>query len=273
MTARIFLSGPTTFYVSPSGLDTNTGLTALSPWLTFQHAINTLVAIYDFAGYTATISGADTAGSPYAGFIISQSFTGGGNLQIEGNTTTPTNCVISEPTANGAIISTNGVQFSIRGFQIKATVGNGIFAQLNSTIVINGKMDFGACGGDQIHSETHGQVYLSMGSAGYTISGGGTAHYGVALGGGIICSETTTPVTLSGTPVYSVAFVHATQCGVLYTNATSGYGPTFTGAASAGTRRYYISALGVVETETVSDPYFPGGTAGLTEQNGCYSFT
>src|SRR5438105_4742054 len=57
--ARIRLTGPTTFFVSPTGSDDANGLTASSPWRTLQHAFDTAKRNYDLAGFPLTIRLAD----------------------------------------------------------------------------------------------------------------------------------------------------------------------------------------------------------------------
>ncbi len=269
--ARIILAGGITFYVSPSGLDTNSGLTVALPWLTIQHALNTILTNYDLAGNTAIIQCADSGGTPYAACSLMAPFTGGGVVVLQGDVAFPQYCRITTASP-GAITVSNGAQLFVNGFDLVNTVGNGLFAQLGGYINIIGPMAFDAVASDQMHAETQGVIEISTGTPGYLITGGGKAHFGAALNGTILFSEEPCPVTISNTPAFSVGFCHIQDNGVLYANANTGLGPTFGGSGcTAGTKRYYVTCNGVIDTELLhSDPYFPGGAAGFTSSGGQY---
>ena len=69
-------------------------------------------------------------------------------------------------------------------------------------------------------------------------------------------------VTLSGTPAFSTAFATADIGGL-----TVPAGSTFSGSASAGTKKYNITSMGMVFAAGVT---LPGGTAGTATSPGAY---
>src|SRR5471030_2501257 len=80
---RILLTANATFFVSPTGNDSNNGLTTGTAFLTIQGAINALASGYDLCGFAVTVS---VAAGTYAGFSVVGPFTGqaSGNFTIAG---------------------------------------------------------------------------------------------------------------------------------------------------------------------------------------------
>ncbi len=64
---RILLTSNTTYYVATTGSDSNNGLSALTPWLTLQHAADYLATTIDFNGFDVGVSIADGS---YNGFFL-----------------------------------------------------------------------------------------------------------------------------------------------------------------------------------------------------------
>lgn len=259
ISGRIALQANTTFYVATTGNDsTGTGLVVGSPWLTIQHAINVISAGYDLNGFIATIQVAD--GTYTAGAYISTPFIGG-SVQLLGNATTPANCIIST-TGTAAITASNGSAVSISGFKVTTTTsGDGVSADLNSTVNINGNMNFGTIsGGSSAHISAFrgGNVNIS---ANYTISGAAAYHYYAAYMGHIYIPGGT--VTVSGTPAFIGSFANAIDMSLIFAAPV-----TYSGAAT-GTR-YNATVNSAIYTAGGGASYFPGNAVGTTATGGQY---
>ena len=91
--SRELLTSDRTYFVSPTGSDSNDGLTTGTPFLTIQKAINTIASL-DWAGiYLPTIQLADGIYS-YATNINLKSVVGTDKVIVRGNETTPSNVVV-----------------------------------------------------------------------------------------------------------------------------------------------------------------------------------
>jgi Protein of unknown function (DUF2793) len=196
---REVLTANRTYYVRTDGSDSNNGLanTGAGAFLTLLKAWNTVVTL-DLGGFTATIQVAD---GTYAAGIISAKVPFGGAVIIQGNTSTPDNCVINTGSANCFEFSGLGTYVTLKGFKTQNTVSGGahIVAHLGTRVDF-GYFDFGACAGYQI-SALSGAIYAV---APYTISASVAAH---ALIGSFGYVDLAATVTLSGAPNWSWAFV------------------------------------------------------------------
>ena len=256
--ARIKLSANTTFYVSTTGSDSNTGLAVGSPWQTIQKAINTLAANYDLSGYTATIQLAD--GTYSQNPSVTSPWTGGGSgsVIINGNASTPSNVVISLSSSYGLNALYTGCGFTVQNLKLTNSVGNCLTANIGATIIGGVGLVFGAAAtGAQISAQYNGQIIMLYG---YTINGSASSHLNAFAGGAISLANSTT-VTVSGTPAFSAQFALAT------TGDIQAFGITFSGAAT-GTR-YLANANGVINTSGGGATYLPGSVAGSVV-NGLY---
>lgn len=252
---RTKLTTNTTYYVSTTGNDTTGNGTSGNPWATPQHAVNYIVAGVDLGGFTATISCAD--GTYTTPVIISNPWTGSGNVILQGNISTPSNCILHTTSANCVQVN-NGCQLSIQGFELETTTsGNGIDSA--GYLGIIGNMNFGTMASGQAHmtANTGGVIVIS---SSYTISGNAAQHLGANQRGEIAMAAGT--VTLSGTPAFSV-FAQATDLGLL----------TITGVSysGSGTGTYYsATANSVIDTGGSGPTFFPGNSAGSTGTGGQY---
>ena len=201
---------------------TGTGASGL-PWQTIQHAINVL-ATYDLNGFTATIK---CASGTYAPCSVTVPFLGG-NVQLTGDTTTPTNCVISG-TGDGIAVLGVGCQLSVAGFHTTNN-GNGLNASNGGRIIVNGNMDYGttvSSGPAQMIAAYNGEIDVT---ANYTISAGAFAHAS-AQNNGIINIPGSITATMTGSPAFTHAFfwiqVNALIWAVGYVVSGSGSGPAY----------------------------------------------
>lgn len=261
---RTKLTVNTNFYVATTGNNSNNGLTAGTPWLTIQHAIDYISQNIDLAGWTATINVAD--GTYTNNVVILKDFTGGGFVILSGNTTTPANCLISISTGTDAIALTNSSNLLIQGFKIQTNGGHCISVRNGSTLYINGKMDFGAITGGFLTAHLFTSVCANIGigtTITYTISGGASCHW-YATYNSVINMQGATPITLTGTPAFPFGFARGDGSGTLLIS-----GLTFSGTGATGPR-YISTDNSFMQTFSAGPTYLPGDTAGTTSNGGLY---
>jgi hypothetical protein len=258
--ARELLTANRTYYVRTDGSDSNNGLSNTSggAFLTIQKAIN-VVAALDISIYNVTIQ---VGSGTYTGaVIVNGPFVGLGTVSLVGDTTTPTNVVIST-TSTDCITSQNNCVLSVGGFKLTTTTsGSCLTASANGTIYITGAMNFGSTptNSPQISASNGGKVFNF--AANITISGGSFAHAYAQQLGGIVYAGIT--VTVSGTPTFSYAFAAANNVG-FFRSASVTY------AGSAIGPRYNASANSVVQTDGAGASALPGNAAGSTSSGGQY---
>jgi hypothetical protein len=256
---RELLTGNRTYYVRTDGSNGNNGLSNSSggAFLTIQKAIDTVLKL-DLGGYAATIQVG--AGTYTGGVSVTTPFVGG-LVTLSGDTTTPTNVVIST-TAADAIFVGNGATLYIQGFQLRTTTsGACIKADGGSVVHLSGKMDFGVCNasnGWHIFAGTGAVIYIE---SNYTISGGADKHW-LSTDGAVLTIPTARTVTLAGTPVFG-QFAYASRLGLMQVWAA-----TFSGLAIGA--RYSIDTNGAIFTNGAGASFFPGNAAGASLSGGQY---
>lgn len=243
---RTVLTANATLYVATTGSDSNDGSVG-SPFLTIQKAVN-VAASLDRSIYNTTIQ---VAAGTYTGAVSVTGWgPGSGSVTLLGDTSTPTNCVISTTSVN-AISVTAPVAFTVNGFKLQTTTGGSCIYADNCARVNLLNINFGAAAYAHVLSWWGAKVDHQTN---YTISGGGARHWW-ALNGGINAAGYT--VTLSGTPAFSEYFAAATLNGAIYAVQTwsgSATGPQFLSDGNAS-----IFTAGTT---------LPGSTAGTTSNGG-----
>ncbi len=255
--ARIRLTGALTLYVSTTGNDSNTGLSAGSPFLTVQKAINVLHDGYDLNGYSATIQLAD---GTYGGTIsVSGAFVGAASetsININGNNGTPSNVVLS-PVGN-CLSAASGAGISISNLKMLPTTGHGILS--NNAIVAFNNIVFGAVGaGVYYHIVAFSRAYVYA-YGNYSIVGGALGH--LTCDTGSLVSITGKTITITGNPTISTYAVNAGASEFVC------YGCTFSGTAVGN--RYSATTNSVIYTNGGGANYLPGNAAGSTATGGQY---
>ena len=262
--ARIELTATLTYYVRTDGNDSNNGLanTSGGAFLTIQHAINVASAL-DNGGYNITIQVADGT-YVSATEIDMKSFVGSGLIIIQGNTTTPANCVLSFSGAGSTGFSASGVVgvYQIQGFRLKATnTGTFAISVINFSYINIQNLDFNTGWSTHISSQLQAAVNI-IGN--YTISGSANAHMDNEAS--IISCYATITVTISGTPAWGYYFTHCGAAGWTYIE----HGTVTYSGASTG-KRYVADTNGILGTDGGGSTYFPGNAAGTTATGGLYS--
>ncbi|MGX1163739.1 hypothetical protein AB7M16_000005 [Bradyrhizobium sp. USDA 372] len=245
---RTLLTANRTYYVATTGSDSNDGLTAATPFLTIQKALNVVYGTLDLGGQTVTIQLADGSYTQAAAIVINGAQVGAGTIRLIGNTSTPANVIVTCSNDNALIFNGPGA-ITIDGMEVRATSGYGLKAAQGWTMTLGAAMRYGAVTYGQIYASTGARVTVNsptiVGSAGTFVR----ADYGgFAFLAGV-------PITLVGTPAFSNAFVAADAYGFvdIFSN-------TFTGTATG--KRYTASHGGAINTNGGGVNYLPGNVAG-----------
>lgn len=246
-----------TYYVRTDGNDANDGLTNSSggAFLTIQAAINAVLRI-DLNGYAVTIQVGN--GTYTVGVTISAPFLGG-IVTLQGDTTTPSNVVISLSGGTPIAVSSLAVLY-VAGLKLVNSGGYGLSADTGAIVHVSGKMEYGACSNGAAHVFATSSASIIL-SADYTISGGSGFHI-LSTVNGFIDNRSKT-ITLTGTPAFGSAFAYADQEGIQDDRAL-----TFSGGAT-GTR-YGVNGNSYITTAGGGANYFPGNSAGSTSTGGQY---
>lgn len=249
-TVREKLTANRTYYVRTDGSDSNTGLanTSGGAFLTLQKAVN-VVAALDISTFTVTVQVGD---GTYTAGVTLKDPVGAGSCVLQGNTTTPSNVVISTTSADAITADGGSKLWTITGFKLQTTTsGSGLVAKGKSK-VIAAKVDHGAAAIFHIWALEGAQINLTDS---YTISGGAAAHIRGSGQGSIFMTPSKT-VTLSGTPAFT-NFVNISLLSYLEANSIA-YSGSATGA------RYSAQSNAVINTNSGGASYFPGNSAGAT---------
>jgi hypothetical protein len=252
---RELLTAARTYYVATTGSDSNNGLSASTPFLTIQKAINTVCSL-DMGVYQVTIQVAD---GTYTSTSVGNNYIGALPPIIQGNTTTPANCIIST-TSNDCFVVNQITAWTINGFTLKTTTsGSGLNAQ-NGGIINFQNIVFGPCATAHINAQYSGIINCQ---SNYTITGASPIHWRV-LESGVVEGLPNKTITITGTPAFSLAFLYMRCAGVIVVNST-----TFTGSATGV--RYNLNLNSACFVNGAATTYLPGDTAGTTATGGQYA--
>lgn len=253
------LAGAATWYVNgTTGNDTTGAGTIGSPWATIQKALNVALT-WDLNGFLLTVQVAD--GTYGAGFSITSPFVGG-NVLLTGNTTTPSNCVISLAGTGNCFEAANpGTFITVQGFKL-VSAGNfsiGIYAHDNACITAQTKMEFGAFpSGTHLSGGRNG--FINMTGTSVTISGGANYFANMTASKAILNTDA---ITFSGSITFAGYFVQEAGCAYVELVSDTWTG-SFTGA------RYNITGNSVLNTTTGNTSLIPGSAAGTFSTGGQY---
>lgn len=253
VTYAVALTQDLSLYVSNTGSDSNDGLSAATAFQTIQHAVNVVRARYSLCGYTAIINVAD---GTYVENVLMGSVAGG-IVRFVGSTS-----AIWRNTAGWLLVVTDSSAVEVSGFTLGGggTV-NGIGARNSAFCTFQGGHVFAAMTGYQILATRNGVCVVS---GNYSITGGGSAHYGVFDGGRLTIFSIT--VTLTGTPAFTSSFALVGRVSNI-----NGGDQVFTFSGAATGPRYGIFANGVIWVNGKGPNVFPGSVAGYVNTGGSYS--
>jgi hypothetical protein len=259
--ARELLTANRTYYVRTDGSDSNTGLanTAGGAWLTLQHAMDTIAATIDMAGFEVVISiGAGTFDGLYVKPCV------GGFVQFVGSGVASTTVGPETGVGLGCFLSATA-DFSVNEMTIDpgATYA-GIYLYGICTCFL-GTLDQQS--GDLGFTNSNGSwcIYieslsnLAIGNA--TIDVSGTWDMCFYLGGA--CNVLDFAAwTMTGTPSFATAFIFNNAGRYIRGDST------FTGAATG--QRYIVDVNAAINTLGAGANFFPGDIAGAETNGGVY---
>lgn len=172
---RTVLSADTDYYVNDStGSDSNDG-SLTNPWLTIQHALDTISFSLDIGIYDVTVHVAD---GTYAETLVAQAFFGSptrGAVKIEGNEADPTQVIISAA-ADLLTVTGSNSDWWFSGFTFFNNAG-----VASANLVFNqGNLIVGLCNFD---GSSGWETYASLQSrAGYFVVGAININNNVSTG-------------------------------------------------------------------------------------------
>lgn len=253
---REVLTAARTYYVLTTGSDSNTGLanTSGGAFLTIQKAID-VVGSLDLSIYNVTIQvGAGT----YTQNLVLKSTVGAGRVTLQGDTTTPSNVVLSP--ASGTCVRADGITglWTVQGFQT-VTTGGAIQVLVFGCALTIGVMDWGNAGGSGI--QIYGGRLAQITGSGATKTVSATSFgYHIYLDNNAVYYGGGNTTTLTGNPTFTI-WAFATSGANLRNGAD-----TFSGSVTSG-KKYSAVANAVIDS---SGSTFPGPTAGTTSTGGQY---
>jgi len=254
---REVLAADRTYYVRTDGSDSNTGLvdSAGGAFLTIQKAFDVIKTL-DLNGNDITV---DIGNGTYTGSIFIDTPFLGGSVTLTGDTTTPSNVVISHSAYRSFHIL--NAALSIEGFKLQnsagGSLGQGIELNDGAIVTISGNMELGAC--TRFHFELTSGSRLKV-ESGYTVSGNATRHWSLDAA---YCVLSTVTITMTGTPAFTDFISCSSGSGaVIYLLTKSG---------SATGRRYNAVLNGVINTFGGGATALFGDTSGATATGGQYA--
>lgn len=242
-----------TYYVAPTGSDSNTGLTVGTPFLTIQQAVNT-VAKLDISIFEASIQ---VSSGTYAAFIFAAPV-GSGSVIVKGDNTTPANCLIQSAGACVLAAEAAPVARFIEGFKLVSTGYAGLVANRLASLQFK-NIDFGACAA--YHMTANGGAVLTA-YGNYSITGNAAVHAFIEYAAIAILHTRT--VTIAGGVALTSGFAIARQGSMI-----SAYGMTFSGSYTGPT--YEVQTNGVCFVNGASPSLFPGTSGGTSNSGGQYA--
>jgi hypothetical protein len=247
-------------YISPTGNDSNDGLTPATALKTGQAAWNKALTI-DLNNHNLYLQFANgTYTTPIFCSGIPLGIGSASGIVFTGNVSQPSQVVFN--TSNVACITGfNTAAFTVQGISFTATgipgayqnMGCALYANAGSLIAFNNVI-FQHC--DWVHVVgANGGIATSNGNP-YTIAGGAISHMIGALGGNVTIVNSA--VSLTGTPAFTQCFANSSSHGMIAV-----YGCAFAGAATGP--RWNVGTGGLIHTNGGGANFLPGNAAGVTD--------
>lgn len=257
---RDVLTAARNYYVRTDGSDSNTGLVNNSggAFLTIQKAVDAAAAI-DTSIYNVTINVAD---GTYTGSTTLKPITGAGSVTIRGNTTTPSNVLISTTSANCFYAENAFGIYLLRGMKMQTTTSGSCIVAAGITTIYPYEVEFGAVATNNYHVTASRGAVVYFQTA-YSITGGAYSH--IYASTRALVQNNSLTITLSGTFAFTY-FARADRLGYLLSTSI-----TFTGTYTVTGARYLGQLGAIIETGGGGASYFPGNSAGSVATNAYYN--
>ena len=265
------LTGNRTYYVSTTGSNSNDGLSVGTAFLTVQKAIDVVTSLLIPPGIQVTIK---LSNGTYTGANVLRCLVGGGSVVIRGDTTTPSNVVISTDeainwnadslnTSAHCFEATSATNWTLSGLKLQSTVYGHLISAAASSYIKFDNINFGVASGGFSHIYATTSSYV-LATSNYTISGAAFHHVNVENSATVIVGGRT--ITFATNPTnFSGNFAEAFGASIAYLNSM-----VFTNFAYATGAKYLAYGNGVIYTNGASTSYLPGNSAGSTSSGGQY---
>lgn len=256
------LTGARTYYVRTDGHNAstcsglnNTNNATTGAFLTADYAYSRCCADIDFAGQTVTIQIAD--GTYAAGLSVTQPWTGGGAVVVNGNSGTPANVVLSTGAVSSIYVTCvlPGV-LTVQNVALLNT-SNSIVNYGIGTVAFN-HIVFQTTSNNHICAVGPGARINGLNSV-YTITGNAVIH-AYSEAGALIQLEGST-VTITGSPTITYYAIAAAVSMIRI------FSYSVTGALHTGCQKYLVVKNGVIDSNGGT---LPGSVAGSTSTGGQY---
>lgn len=261
---RSKLAANATFYVSSSGTDTATCAIISSPCATWNRLYINVASLYDFNGFTVTLT-SSTVSTYTAGLFMNTAWVGGGAIIIDGGgssiTETVTKGIINNAIQPGQISIQNFALVSSTAFSCIQNAAPGLMTVLAS-------MTIGTCNEADFESDDAGANLFIQNN--YNVTGasgaGNAAHLRASYGGQITDNGQATYLT---NRTYTVGTANAFAGGNI-----QGVGFTFSlGGNTVTGPRFAAQQGGNIFTNNGGANVFPGSAVGVVSPGGCYDTT
>jgi hypothetical protein len=254
------LTANRTYYVATTGNDSNNGLTVGSPFLTIQKAVDVICGTLDCSSYTVTIQVADGTYT-LSSQITLYPYLGTKPVIIQGNASTPANCIINSSVAGSTLFYVaSPFQWTIRGFDMANSGSDANCVKAFDGMVLIQNCRFGSTTGTQIIGLYSSLILLGGSITTYGTSGGFIASLN---GANIRARDYSDYATITmSSPTYSIV-VYAYGSGSVVE-------ALWYQAGSATGKRYQADKLALVDSGGNGATYIPGSIAGTTSLGGQY---
>ena len=259
---RELISADRTYYVNPTGSNSNDGLTTATPFQTVQYALNYAATNIDPGIFLLTVQMTD--GTYAENIIVPRCLTSGtASLVLNGNQTNPSLTVISASNTSNAVsvIHYNGSAI-LSNFKIDGGF-NSIYVNNGSVVSIN-NLIFGKCAPTAWHMNIFNGSEITVDGP-YAVSGSTftTAGHVISyVNSRFICGIKR--VSITGSWTVTSQFAWADTLGSMYA-----IGNTYVSTSIITGARYSATANGTIVTLGGAN-YFPGNSAGGTATGGQY---
>lgn len=212
------LTANRTYYIRSDGSDSNTGLvdSAGGAFATFAALWTLVTGTLDFGGKTVTIKIGGTTQTITNGFNITQPWTGGGSLILDGGSGT------INPTGASCLQVTSPLPgtVTLQNMTLTATTsGDCVTMEAPGTVVIGTGVIYGAVSVSNRHLSANvpGAIIDETGAS-PTITGGGQMHILTTSGG--LVKEVGATITVTGRIVFTY-YVYTDRSGLVTANGTT----------------------------------------------------
>lgn len=258
--AREKLTANRSYFVATTGSDSNDGLTAGSPFLTPQKAMDVIKTL-DVSTFTVTVNISD---GTYTGGVNIYPWVGSGTIKFVGNSGTPANVVMSCTSRNCFDHITGPLPgiFEINGMKLQTTTsGFGINAAQPGRIQYT-NIDFGASGGG-VDIVVQNQGFVT-GYGNNKISNGKAIHAFTTTFGLLVWTMSDVGGTIAydctANPNFTFTFLYCSGTGGV--NAPS---PAFSYTGAPTGSRFIVNSVSNINVNGGGANYFPGNVAGTAD--------